>query len=201
MTCGVLGALWLLAMVVIGGGAYGGYDHLSQYISELGATGAPHGREVSWFGFLPVGLLTTAFAFFAWRAAPRSTLSTLGFAGVALFAVGYVGAAVFPCDFECRPETPSFSQLMHELLGLLGYLLSPVTMLLLALASRRWPGANWLSGLGFASSLGALLGFGGLLNDASPFAGGFQRLLETSVMGWVAACGVHLSLQKETAAP
>jgi hypothetical protein len=28
MTCGVLGALWLLAMVVIGGGAYGGYDHL-----------------------------------------------------------------------------------------------------------------------------------------------------------------------------
>lgn len=201
MITGVLGALWLLAMVLIGGAAFEGYDHTSQYISELGATGAPHGWQVSWLGFLPVGLLTTAFAFFAWRAAPKSVLATLGFIGLVLFAIGYIGSTFFPCDFGCRPETPSFSQMMHELLGLAGYLFAPITMLLLALAARGWPNAGWLAILGFVSAVGALGGLMGLLDAASPFVGLSQRVLEASVVGWIAACALYLGLQKKTAAP
>jgi len=82
MICGVFGALWLLAMVLIAGAAFEGYDHSAQYISELGAAGAPHGWQVSWLGFLPVGVLICAFAWFALRSAPRSVLAALGFIGV-----------------------------------------------------------------------------------------------------------------------
>jgi hypothetical protein len=200
MICALLGAVWLAAMVIIGGAAWEGYDHVSQYISELGAAGAPHGWQVSWLGFLPVGLLITAFAFFAWRAAPRSTLATVGFVGIFLFAIGYTGSAFFPCDFGCRPETPSFSQVMHELIGLVGYLLAPVTILLLALAARTWPRAMWLVVLGFIAAPFALVGLGGLLDPDSPTLGLFQRVLETSVIGWVVACGLYLGAQSKTAA-
>jgi hypothetical protein len=201
MLCAVLGALWLLAMVSIGGAAFEGYDHVSQYISELGAMGAPHGWQVSWLGFLPVGVLICGFALFAWRAAPRSTVATLGFLGVVLFAIGYIGAAFFPCDYGCRPDTPSFSQAMHELIGLGGYLFAPLTLLLLALAARGWPGAGWLSLLGFVAAAGALIGLVGLLDVDSAYLGLAQRVLEVSMLSWIVACAIYLGRQKKTAAP
>ncbi|MEQ1808778.1 MAG: DUF998 domain-containing protein [Terricaulis sp.] len=127
MIAGVLGVAWLVAMVVIGGASWDGYDHVAHYISELGANGAPYGWHVSWLGFLPIGVLICAFAVFAWIAAPRSILSTLGFVGIFLFSIGYVGSAFFRCDFGCRPDNPSFSQMMHEFVGLSGYLFAPLT--------------------------------------------------------------------------
>jgi len=195
MITAVLGAAWLIAMVVAGGAAWDGYDHVSQYISELGATGAPHGWQVSWLGFLPIGVLICAFAFFAYLAAPRSALSAIGFVGVFLFAIGYAGSAFFPCDFGCRPDNPSFSQVMHELVGLAGYLLAPLTLLLLALAAWRWPGARWLALLGFVSAAGALVGLGGVMDAHSPTVGLYQRVLEANMLIWVVACGLYLGLR------
>jgi hypothetical protein len=201
MTTALLGAAWLVAMVLIGGAGFDGYDHVSQYISELGATGAPQGWQVSWLGFLPIGLLVCAFAVFGGMAAPRSVLAALGFVGVFLFSIGYVGSAFFPCDYGCRPDSPSFSQVMHELIGLAGYMLAPITLLLLGIAAWKWPGAVWLSLLAFLAAAGALIGLGGLVDPASPTVGLYQRVLEASMMSWVVACGLYLGLKKRTAAP
>ncbi len=148
MISGMMGAAWLVAMVLIGGASWDGYDHVAQYISELGADGAPYGWHVSWLGFLPIGLLICAFAYFAWRAAPASVLATLGFVGVFLFSIGYVGSAFFPCDFGCRPNTPSFSQVMHELIGLAGYLLAPMTLLAAWIGGVEMAGGDMAGGAG-----------------------------------------------------
>jgi len=194
MICALLGALWLLAMVVIGGLTFPDYDHVSQYISELGANGAPFGFEVSWYGFLPVGLLVTAFAVFAWLATPRSLLGTLGFIGLVLFAIGYIGSAFFPCDYGCRPESPSFSQQMHLLIGLAGYFFAPLTLLLLAFAARAWPNGGRVALTGFVAAPAALVGLLTMAPD-SPFVGLSQRVLETSVIAWVVICGLYLGHQ------
>lgn len=198
---GLLGVAWLVAMVVVGGASWEGYDHVAQYISELGANGAPYGWQVSWLGFLPIGILTCAFAVFAWMAAPRSVLATLGFVGVFLFSIGYVGSAFFPCDFGCRPDNPSYSQVMHELVGLSGYLFAPLTLLLLGLAAWKWPGAVWLSILSFVAAAGALVGLSGIVDQEAPQVGLYQRVLEASMLSWVVACALYLGLQKKTAAP
>jgi hypothetical protein len=200
MITGVLGALWVLVLTLAGGATFEGYDHSSQFISELGASGAPHGWKVSWLGFLPAGLLVCAFALFAWLAAPRSALSTLGFIGVLLFAIGYVGSAFFPCDFGCRPDEPSSSQVMHELIGLAGYLFAPITLLLLGLSARTWPNARWLAILGYIAAIGALAGLV-KLDPAFAHVGLAQRVLETSMLSWVFACALYLGLQSKTAAP
>lgn len=194
MICGVLGALWLPAMTVIGGSTFPGYDHVSQFISELGANGAPHGRAVSTFGFFPTGILICAFAVFGWLAAPRSTLSTLGFAGIFLFAIGYVGATFFQCDYGCRPEEPSFSQIMHNNFGLIGYLFAPLVLLLLGLAARKWPNARAVAIWAYIAAGAALLGWLTLSPD-SPFVGVSQRVLEASVLSWVVVCALYLGRQ------
>jgi len=194
MASALLCAGWLLAMVLIGGATFPGYDHASQYISELGATGAPRGFEVSWYGFLPVGVLMIAFAVFAWLSAPRSVLSTLGFFGIVLYAIGYVGSAFFPCDYGCRPEEPSFSQQMHLLVGFVGYMFAPLTMTLLTIAVLKWPKAGWLVALGVVAAIGSFLGLVTMAPD-SPLVGVSQRVLEASVTGWVVACGLYLGLR------
>lgn len=201
MITGVLGAAWLVAMVLVGGASWDGYDHVAQYISELGADGAPFGWQVSWLGFFPIGVLICAFAVFAYLAAPRSVLSALGFVGVFLFSIGYVGSAFFPCDFGCRPAEPSFSQVMHELGGLAGYLLAPLTLLLLGLAAWKWPCARWLAIFAFITAATALVGLGGLTDADSPAVGLYQRVLEASMQSWVVACGLYLGLHRKTAAP
>jgi len=91
MIAALLAAAWEVAMLAIGGATFPGYNHLSQFISELGATGAPRGFEVSWYGFVPIGILMIAFSISAWLAAPRSVLATLGFVGIFLYAVGFIG--------------------------------------------------------------------------------------------------------------
>lgn len=194
MFCAVLGALWLLAMVIAGGATFPGYSHVSHYISELGANGAPHGWLVSYAGFLPVGVLICAFGLFAWLAAPRSLLSTLGFIGVELFSIGYVAATFFRCDYGCRPEEPSVSQMMHNTFGLLGYLFAPLCLLLLGLAARKWPNAGALAVHGYIAAAVALIGLGTLTPD-SPYAGLSQRMIEAAMLTWVAACGLYLGRQ------
>jgi hypothetical protein len=194
MITGVLGALWLLAMVIVGGATFPSYSHISQFISELGANGAPFGEAVSYAGFFPAGVLICAFAVFAWRAAPRSALSTIGFIGIFLFSIGYIAATFFRCDFGCRPEEPSFSQTMHNTFGLLGYLFAPLCLLLLGLAARKWPNAGFVSLLGFVAAATSLMGLMTMAPE-SPFAGLSQRVIEASVLGWIVACALYLGRQ------
>jgi len=185
-----LGVVGLL--VVLGGAAFPGYSHVSQFVSELGARGAPHEGRVRLLGFLPAGALLLAFCFFAHAALPRARATALGLLGLAIFAAGYLVAAAFPCDFGCRPEEPSTSQILHNLGGLAGYLLAPAFLFTLARAARAWPGAKSLVAVGYLASALALVGLL-TLSPSSPAAGLSQRLLEAAVLGWVALCGLHLA--------
>lgn len=184
----------LILLVVVAGALTPGYSHVSQFISELGARDAPHEWGVRLAGFLPAGVLLLAFCGFALAALPRSTAATLGFVGLAFYAAGYLVAVAFPCDPGCRPENPSLSQLIHNGGGMLGYLLAPVFLLLLARAAGSWPGGNKLAMAGYAAAGLALLGLISL-SPASPVAGLSQRLLELAVLGWVALCSMYVARQ------
>ncbi len=189
---GILGPLTVVLLTVIGGANFPNYSHAAQYISELGSVDAPHGRLISWAGFFPAGIFTTAFAFFAWRSLPRSGAATLGMLGLILFALGYLVAAFFPCEGNCRSAHPGFSQAIHNLFGLAGYLSAPLCLWALGWAARSWPRAGHLSVLGFGGGAMALLGLLFLSPDFRQ-VGVAQRVLEGSVLTWIAACALYLS--------
>jgi len=194
MLSALIGAAWWLVLVSAGGLVFPGYDHAGQYISELGATGAPNAALVNYAGFLPVGVLFCTFATAAFFATPQSRLATLGFVGLWAYAIGYIGATFYPCDYGCRPAEPSESQRMHLLLGLAGYLLAPLTLLFLGFAARNWPSGGCLALLAF---IAAPVAAAGLLtmDPNSAWVGVSQRVLETSGVGWCLACGLYRGRQ------
>lgn len=188
---GMMGVLAVILLTVIGGANFPNYSHASQFISELGADGAPNARVINLAGFLPAGILIIAFAFFAWRSLPRSGATTFGMAGLALFALGYLVAAFFPCEGDCRPPAPTLAQAIHNLFGLAGYLIAPASLFALGWQARRWPKATPLAAFGFIGSGFALLGLLFLSPDFQ-YVGVAQRILEGSVLQWIMACALYL---------
>ena len=195
-----LGCLAVVTVLVIWAAALTpGYNHVSQFISELGARGAPYEMLVRFAGFLPAGLLLLAFIALAFREIPRSRSVSLSLFGLALYAAGYLVAAAFPCDAGCRPVEPSASQLIHNAGGLLGYLVAPAFLFTLARAARSWPGAARLTVAGYAASAVALVAVL-TLSPSSDIAGLSQRALELAVLGWVSLLGIYLAKQSKAAA-
>lgn len=191
---GILGVVAGFAFPIYFGALDPTYDPTRDFISELGDATARDAWAVNWIGFLPTGVLLTAFACLAWGTLPRSTATALAMIGVILFAAGYVGAAFFPCDSGCEGTTSSFSQQMHYATGLPGYFLAPVTMLLLGSAARQWPGGAWIAPLAFLGAIGTLAGLSGTVDTfESDTPGLWQRLLEASFLIPTLAASCYLS--------
>ena len=187
----VVCALCVLLMTLLAGMATPGYSHAAQFISELGAAQAAYEYPVRFFGFLPAGIALLAFCGFAHASLPKSGLTTAALGALALYALGYVAAAFFPCDLGCRPSNPSASQIIHNLVGGIGYLLAPGLLFALALSARSWPASAPLAALGFIAAGIAVLGLL-TLSPLSPYVGWSQRAIEASVLGWAIACGWYL---------
>jgi len=187
-----LGAFILLTFTIVGGAVFPQYSHASQFISELGARDAPHEYLVRFAGFLPVGILSCIYLLGAYTRLPRSTLTTLGLLGIFVFALGYLAAAIFPCDPGCRPAEPSLSQGLHNLIGSAGYILSPGFLFLFGLASRRWPNQRHLPKIAFGCAAATTLGLL-TFNPESPWVGISQRLIETAVWIWIILSAAYLN--------
>ncbi|CAN5304878.1 hypothetical protein BH09PSE6_BH09PSE6_09640 [soil metagenome] len=184
-------ALIVLLTAVVSGTATPGYSHLSQFISELGASGSLHEYPVRFAGFLPAGIVMLVFCWLARRTLPPSPWTSAAFLGLAIYALGYVVAAFLPCDPGCRPAHPSAAQAVHNAVGGLGYLVAPASLLVLALRSRSWPASRLLPIAGFVAAGVALLGLLSL-SPASPYVGLSQRAIEASVLVWVVMCGWYI---------
>lgn len=188
----------LVAVVVGAGSVWPEYDHARNYISELGATGAPHGRLVSLWGFIPSGLLLMLFSVAALVAAPRSLPAVLGFALLFLYAAGLFAAGVYPCDAGCSRADPSFAQTMHDLWGAPGYLLAPVMMALLGVAARKWPGAGHLFPIGLVAAVATAAALPLVIGE-NEWRGLAQRVLEGAVGTWVLLCALWLARRPQAA--
>lgn len=160
------------------------YSSRSNFLSELGQTGAPYAALMNYGVFLPVGLLWAAGMVLVWRALPPGALGAIGAALLFGNSVSYIGAAFFPCDAGC-PAEGSFSQLMHNLTGAVGYFLSPAAFALLGAhligkGRAAFGGVTLLAaaatGLGFATMFASLEG-----DDA----GLWQRLTDYSLYLWM----------------
>jgi hypothetical protein len=147
-----------------------GYDHLKNFVSELGATGAPAAGIMNFGGFLVYGLLMMAFAWAVHRGIRTDAGGWLGPTVLALYGLAYVGVALAPCDPGCQAATPSLHHRLHLLLGelvLLTAVLSPFTLYARMVKDPEWrslatltlflPGGAWVvlqaSGLGVAGAI------------------------------------------------
>lgn len=194
---GICGGGLFVAACVLGAQPFGGYSHVSNYISETYAVGTPHGKLLRFLGYIPAGLLLAAFARGARSLVPPSMGARAGFLCLGLFyGLGTVVCSLFPCDPGCgrlSSGNTSASQLIHNLAGLLTYLTVPLALIVLGLAARKWPGGKNVAAAGLVCGAVAVAGATLFLgNPASPVAGLVQRVTESAVLGWIVICARYL---------
>lgn len=185
------GELIQLGAVLVGGSFYPGYDHARQYISELGATGAVTGPAVSWWGFVPSGILITGFCLIAAWLKRGNALAVASCLMLAWYGLSLSAAGVYPCAFECARTEVTFDAMMHDLLGGTGYLTGVVGVALAALSIRAGD-VRWLRPLGLVCAAVAATGFAAVIADIE-LGGAYQRALEGALAVFLLAFGWALS--------
>lgn len=190
----VLGLVALVVSVAWGGAVYPGYDHLRQFMSELGATGSVTGEAVNRWGFIPNGVLIAVFCLLAAWVLRRSALAVTACLLLALNGVGMAGAGVYPCDFECSRANSTVAAELHDLWGGVGYLSAILGTVLASLWARR-SDAPWLTPIGVGAAVVSLVGLFAIVAEVE-FAGLFQRAMETALavfmlsLGWALTKGL-----------
>lgn len=193
---GLLGVLFFISSAILGGLHLTYYSHISQLISESYAIGTPYGLQLRYLGFLPSGIFIAAFAFYAVKTLPKSTFTKLGFAGIGIFyGIATLIVSLFPRDKGCDNELvdPSLSQSIHNLTGLLTYMIVPICLLSLGIVARKWVDGKYVSHLGIILGLTAILFVNILLPDLqSKLVGLYQRIIEGSILIWIIGCSFYL---------
>jgi hypothetical protein len=162
-----LASLMLAVCVLYLGAVRSGYSQLRDTINELGESGAPNSKLVAYGVFLPFGL---AMLVVAWLSYPENLDASRV---AACLAVGYIGAAVFPCD-PGSPLSGSWRQSLHNIAGTIHYFGGGVVLWQLRSVAPLFD----------ISSLVVLVA-AGLLSSSSVSAvrGGIQRVAEVALLG------------------
>ncbi|HEY9031564.1 MAG TPA: DUF998 domain-containing protein [Kangiella sp.] len=135
-----LARIFAVSVVLFGAFFYGigaavkpGYSSVSQFISELNATGTAWANELGFLGFIPLGLLFGAFLFIAGPYAVVRRESRIGWILLWAQPLTLVLVAFVPCDIGC-PIEGSVSQELHNLQGVVAYFATGLAMILLSFA-------------------------------------------------------------------
>lgn len=159
-----------------------GYDPVTQLMSELGVSSAPHAGIMNLVGFGLTGFLITLFSVSLYSIAGERWPGAIGSGLVALCGLFFIGMAAFSCDSGCVPVT--LAGRIHLQLGLAALLVAVGASLLIGYSLRgtgSW-GGYWQYSL--CTGAGVLL----LLQVfiSAPVADGLvQRIMVGALFLWM----------------
>lgn len=116
--------LWFALLVAVIGGMQPDYSHRDQYISELGASGAPYAAWINYPGILVFGLTLVAFApaLYQWARPGIAGWLTAGL--LWMTGMGFVLLGLYPCDAGCSLENLSDTAQIHNQAAILTFSLA-----------------------------------------------------------------------------
>lgn len=193
---GISGVALFVFTTILGGILNTEYKFSSQLISELYATNAPNAALLKYAGYIPSGLLLASFCFYSIKVLPKSMLNTIGFLGIGIFyGLGTVICSLFPLDEISNSKllSPSSSELIHEFTGLLTYLITPISLLLIGISANKWKNAKFVAVSGMLCGAVTIYLVGKFLaNMNAPNIGIKQRIIEGIILGWIISCAFYI---------
>ncbi|SFQ97577.1 DUF998 domain-containing protein [Poseidonocella sedimentorum] len=192
----ILSGLWLAIGVGILGALTPGYSHITQFMSALGADGAPFAAWTNYAVFIPAEILLLAFLALLRASCEDSKATRVALICLFSYAALLIAAAVLPCDAGCQSAGEGASNtnahIAHMAIAATAYPLALIGLVTLGLSA---PKASPLRRVALPA---ALVGVGlfvaiAVFEDAQ---GLVQRLLETWIylhfilIGKVAASSV-----------
>jgi len=191
---GIVGVGLFAFCSVVGGFLIEDYSIISQYISESYAIDTEYGLILRGYGYIPSGILISIFCFRSSKIFASSKVAKFGFYGLGYFyGIATIIVAIFPCDSGCNPEfiNPSISQIIHNAVGALTYIFTPLSILFIGTGLMRDVTSKSLSKQGFLYGLLSMLFVFLLFSDAtSEFKGIYQRIIETFFILWIVSCAI-----------
>ncbi len=193
---GIIGVLFFVVSGILGGFQFEEYSHIHQFLSETYAIGTPYGNQLRFLGYLPSGIMLALFAFFAPRYLPKSRLIKFCFWIFAIFyGLGTIVVGIFPCDEGCNRDfiDPSMSQIIHNLMGGLTYVVVPFVVIAIGFKAKSWAVTKSYSTLTLVCGIIALV-FAWLMmaNPNGSYIGLYQRLVEGSILFWIVNTAVFV---------
>lgn len=179
ITLTVIAATYLALAVGVIGARRAAYSQTRHTISELGEYGSPDQSVVAFGVFLPIGLVLLAAAFVLQpRSIPAASLALC-------IAIGYIVAAVFPCD-PGSPTSGSARQALHNLGGAIEYFGGAYALFRLS----ETFGQPFRVGSIVVAGAAILISFPTLV----PMRGLIQRIAEACLFGALAWCARLLAM-------
>jgi hypothetical protein len=115
------------------------FSHVSQYISEINATGSTAAGAFGWVGFIPLAMVSFGVLLTARPHLRVKGISHIGWSLLFFYPVAYLGAAMAPCDLGC-PTDGSSSQALHNIISMVSYFGFALGTLLLTFTPKTtWP--------------------------------------------------------------
>ena len=190
---GIVGPIVFTSVVLAAAAGHPGYSHVANFMSELGATGAPRAALMNHGGFIPAGMLLTAFAIGLRRALPPKPLMIAGVVLVMLFGIGVVAAGVFSCDLGCPTSGGTIENQIHNAIGPSCFLCVIAGSGMLGWQFRNLPDWRRLSAYSLVTSAVALVFFTGLVGslELRTLTGLWQRLMLGTLFLWCGVAAVH----------
>lgn len=192
---GILGVGFFVVSTILGAFQFSDYSHTSQFISEMYAIDTPYGWELRYFGFFPAGILLTVFGFSAIGNFPKSRGIRVGFSGLAVFyGIATILVSMFPCDSGCNKQllSPSSSQIIHNLTGMLTYIFVPISLIIVGYSLSKRVHGKALGFFALIIGVNCVVFMSILGSDPlSHYAGLYQRIIEGGILLWIVACSIH----------
>lgn len=169
------------------------YSHVTNMVSELGATGTPYAALMNDAGFVPAGLMLAAFGVALAGILPRQHLVVAAAVLVTLFGVGVAASGILSCDPGCPRSGGSLENLLHDRIAPLTFLCLIAGTAILGLRFRRLPAWRHLALYSLLSSGLALVFLAALASslESRTLTGLWQRLMLTVLFLWCAVVGLN----------
>lgn len=190
---GLVTPLWLALGVTLVGALYPGYSHFDHAMSLLGAEGAPTRYISPLINNYPLGTLFMLFGVTVLLSFDNLWARLSGVL-IILHGLGSYGTGYFACDLGCAPDSPSTSQNLHNLAGLLMAFSLLIASALWAYLGRRLLGSrmfSWFSLLCTLVAVSALSLMAGALESGHGF-GLYQRINYGVSLLWLATLALML---------
>jgi hypothetical membrane protein len=189
---GVIGPALFAAVVVSVAALQPGYSHITNFISELGASGMERAVAMNYAGFVPSGLFLAGFGVSLAFVLPRHALLVVGSLLVTIFGVGIAASGIVSCDAGCPQTTGSLENIIHNRIAPISFVSLILAAALLGYYFRRLPGMRVLSLYSLVTSVLGLIFMAALVVslDQRALTGLWQRLLLATLFLWCAAVAV-----------
>ena len=189
---GILGPVINAIVFTILGSLYPGYNPISQFISELATSEAPHNEIMNIFGFNLFGLYLIFFGIGLYLGVERHILITISMILFVISGICIFSLSMFPCDIGCSNLT--FTGIGHNLIIKFPSIAMPAAILLSLYPlwkDKNWQNYWWL----FFLQIGIFLVIFypiAIFSDLSLVNGLIQRLGLGVPLSWIFIMSVKL---------